>query len=395
MQNTVHNEEHKLYNPYVILGFLFLAAIANGIAMYKIIPIVGPIMAAFNIGEGPIGILVSSTTWMSVVVAVPLGYFIRKVTPKWSLLAMYCLMIIGGAIGLVAPNFTVLIIGRLIDGIGLLTIIVIAFSLAANLFPTKGRVVATSLITFGAIFGQVINLNIQGSLDGWKGLYTFVLIVHVVLAVLTLIGFSGKVEISGRTEARKPTKEETRRVYRSSNLWFISIAEGCFMLGIVTLGTYVPTYLSLRGIPLEKANSLYGIAGMIGLVVVASIGFVSDKLKTKRKLAIVAFFGSIIPLYLMMKLPIEYIMIYVVLIGIFPRPVSPATNASMPDVVENKSDVPIGNSLKEVITKACMILGTIAIGYMIQYAGYDATIYAMMAVMAVGGFCWVFSTKVQ
>lgn len=394
MEGTVQNQEQKLYNPYIILAFLFLAAIANGVAMYKIIPIVGPIMKWFHVGEGPIGILVSSTTWMSVVVAVPLGYFIRSVTPKWSLISMYALMIIGGLIGLLAPNFTVLVIGRLIDGIGLLTIIVIAFSLTANLFPEKGRVMATSLITFGAIFGQVINLMIQGSLNGWKGLYTFVLIVHVVLAILTLIGFSGKVKISGRTEARKPTKEETRRVYRSSNLWYISIAEGCFMLGIVTLGTYVPTYLSLRGIPLAKANSLYGLAGMIGLVMVLATGVISDKLKTKRKLAIFAFFGSIIPLYLMMKLPIQYIMIYVILIGICPRPVSPTTNAAMADVVENKTDVPIGNSLKEVITKACMIVGTIAIGYMIQYAGYDVTIYAMMAVMAVGGGCWVLATKV-
>jgi predicted MFS family arabinose efflux permease len=394
LEEIKQNQEQKQYNPTIILVFLFLSAIANGISMYKIIPVVGSLMTSWHVGEGSIGILVSSTTWLSVVAAVPLGYFVRKVAPKWSLLTMYGLMILGGAISILAPNFTVLIIGRLIDGIGMLTILVIAFSLVANIFPTNGRVKAISTITFGAIFGQIINLNVAALFDGWKGLFVFVLVVHVAIALLILIGFSSDVKIQGRTEAKKPTKEETRRVYSSSNLWLISIAEGCFMLGIVIIGTYVPTYLAMRGMELARANSLYSLAGIIGLFVVLLSGYLADKFKTKRSLAIIAFFGSIIPLFLLVKLPLNYIMVYVVLIGILPRPISPTTNASMPDVVDNQTDVPIGNSLKEVITKTCMIVGSIAIGYMIQYAGYETTIYAMMAVMAVGGLCWVFAKRV-
>lgn len=49
-----------------------------------------------------------------------------------------------------------------------------------------------------------------------------------------------------------------------------------------------------------SANSLYNVAVVCGVISMFSAGFISDKLKTKRKLAMFAFYASIVIYYLLL-----------------------------------------------------------------------------------------------
>ena len=382
-------KEVRNLRPGIILVFLFLAALSNGIAQYRLNPIVVDLIGYWGIGESLIGTLASSTTWLATALCIPLGFLAKRIKPRWSIFITFVFLLVGDVLGLMAGSFTVLIVARLIEGVGIMEILIIAFSLVANLFPDKGRVLATSVITIGALLGQVINLQVYQYLDGWQGMYRFILILHVVFCIACLIGISGKVEIQGSVETQKPTREQTLRVYKTPSLWLVSLAEGCFYLGVVILGTYIPTYLVLRGIELDRANSLYALSSSIGIVAVIGFSLVADKLKSKRTVAMICFFSTLIPMFLVTKLPIHLILIYIVLLGICPRGISPTGNAAMPDCVDNVIDVPIASSLKEMVGKVFLIVGSIVIGVMLQFLGYEVTIYALMALMAFGGFCWM------
>ena len=99
-------------------------------------------------------------------------------------------------------------------------------------------------------------------------------------------------------------------------------------------------------------------------------------------------------LFLIAHLPIELIMIYVVIYGTLPRSIAGLGAASARDLVEVPADVPIVNSFRETINHICTLVGGIATGYLLQYAGYYITIYVLCGLMAVGAVLWYFAKKV-
>ena len=74
--------------------------------------------------------------------------------------------------------------------------------------------------------------------------------------------------------------------------------------------------------------------------------------------------------------------------------VRPMTSASAADIAEIPADVPIVTSIKNTITQAGSIVGGILMGYLIQYCGYDFTIYCLAGGMIIGAVCWYFAKRV-
>lgn len=370
-----------------------------GFSMFKLLPMQAAIQDYFNIEVSDYGYLNTAQNWFVILFTVPVGFLIRKIPCKWSMALSFVLLLGGSIIQVFTSNYILFVIGRMLEGGGYGFMSIIAYSLTANLIKQKRIGFWMSLLLTVGMLGQVIHTNVASWMMIVKGysfqyVFTIIIILQVICLVVWLIFVPSKLKVSGIASSQKPTREQTLNVYKNSSNWLVAIALIFFNIAIVSFSAYVIQYLIIRGMHPEQAAVTYGYTSLIGIVSMLVFGWLSDKFKTKRKLAILSFFSGIVALLLLIYVPIGSIMIYVIVFGTLPRSVAGMSSASATDIAEVPSDIPIVNSFRNTVSQFGAVIGGIILGYVIQYFGYEVAIYMLCVEMAIGGVCWIFAKRI-
>lgn len=390
--------------PIIVLVATFLIMAANAMSMYKLATLMSPIMSYFNVGEGMIGILQSAQSWVVIFLLVPAGIVLRRFPPKYTGAVGLGLLVIGGAFGYTASSFTFLIIGRVLEGIGAMMVDVLAQTIAANCFPGS-QTAAVGIVNCGNFVGQIAYYNVAPIIVaslGWQNVYLICGIFQIVVCVFWLIVIKGNLKIDGTNSAVKEqeTKKEKFNIHiitkplKERDLWFVAIGAACFGCAIPTFGTFIPNYFTTLGMSLTEASSLYSWAAVFAAIAMLCCGFVAKKLGSKKKMSIIFFWASVGVLATML-LPANMMFIFVALSGLIPRMLQATNYASLPDLYEDKKDVPVANSFMHLIVSLCNMLSAVFIGFLVENQGYTFTVFVMMAVMFLGGLLWCFIKKVK
>ena len=370
-----------------------------GFSMFKLLPMQAAIQDYFNIEVSDYGYLNTAQNWFVILFTVPVGFLIRKIPCKWSMALSFVLLLGGSIIQVFTSNYILFVIGRMLEGGGYGFMAIIAYSLTANLVKQKRIGFWMSLLLTVGMLGQVIHTNVASWMMIVKGysfqyVFTIIIILQIICLAVWLIFVPSKLKVSGIASSQKPTREQTLNVYKNSSNWLVAIALIFFNIAIVSFSAYVIQYLIIRGMHPEQAAVTYGYTSLIGIVSMLVFGWLSDKFKTKRKLAILSFFSGILALLLLIYVPIGSIMIYVIVFGTLPRSVAGMSSASATDIAEVPSDIPIVNSFRNTVSQLGAVIGGIILGYIIQYFGYEVAIYMLCVEMAIGGVCWIFAKKI-
>ena len=380
----------------VAIGFCMFVM---GFSMFKLLPMQSAIMEFFQIQEGAYGILNTASGWVTVIFTIPVGFLIRKMSSKWCMFLWFVLLLGGSLIQVYTTNYTLFVIGRVIEGAGNGFLALLGHSLTANLVP-RHRIGfwASFMVTLGML-GQVILTNAGTALMVGMG-YTFqevflmIIALQAVALVVWMIAVPGSVRVTGTANSAKPTREQTLRVFKNKENWLVSVALIFFNIAIVSFSAYVIVYMGMRGIPIEQAAPLYSYTSLIGIFAMLAFGWLADKFGTKRKMAIFSFFTGIIALLLLVHVPINMIWIYIVFFGTMPRSVAGMSQACSPDIAEMPMDIPVVNSFRNTVSQLGNIVGGIITGFLLEGIGYTNTIYVLCVLMALGGICWIFAKKI-
>lgn len=370
-----------------------------GFSMFKLLPMQTAIQDYFHIEVSSYGYLNTAQNWFVILFTVPMGFLARKLPSKWSMTLSFVLLLGGALIQIVTSNYLVFVIGRMLEGGGFGFMSIVGYSLTANLVrPQKIGFWMSFLVVLGML-GQVILTAGASWFMLTKGatfqdVFIMIFILQVVCFITWLAIVPSSVKISGTASQAKPTKEQTWNVYKNKSNWLVSVALIFFNIAVVSFSAYVIHFLTIKGLSLGQAAITYGYTSLFGIAAMLAFGWLSDKYKTKRKFAILSFFSGILALLLLLYLPIEYIMIYVVVFGTLPRSVAGMSSACAPDIAEIPADIPIVNSFRNMVGQLGGVIGGIGLGYVIQYFGYAVAIYMLCVGMAIGGFCWLFAKKI-
>ncbi|HWL25200.1 MAG TPA: DHA2 family efflux MFS transporter permease subunit [Ureibacillus sp.] len=127
-------------------------------------------------------------------VLVPLSaYLMRWFTTKQLITAAIIFMLIGSLLGAIAPNFTVLLIGRLIQGFGTGIFLPLMFSVVLMIFPIHKRGAVMGIVGLVLTAGPALGPSIAGliiSVSSWH----FIFWIMIVLNLLLLIFGATKME---------------------------------------------------------------------------------------------------------------------------------------------------------------------------------------------------------
>ena len=384
---------------FLILLTLVLCSIFYGFGMFKLIPMQSAIMERYDVAEGAYGTLNSALNWVVIFASIQMGFLARKWPCKLTISLGLSIAFAGAMIQVFAPSFGILVAGRAIEGGGGSLMYIAVVSLLLNTVSKERSGIWSGISILCSVGPQVLITKLGASLMNDYGvtfqqIFFWIAMLYAVAIVITLLFIGKDVKISGTQSDVKPTKEQTLRVFKDRSNWCVNIAYIFFSLVSISFSAYIIKYLTIKGMDVASAADTYSYTTMIGMFAMLAFGILSDALKTKRKIVIIGFFVGAVAMVLLAQLPISMIMIYVVVYGTFPRCIAGLTTASAVDLCEVPSDLPIVNSLKNEVTQVGSVVGSIFLGYIIEFMGYQSAIFIMAALMAVGGVLWIFAKRV-
>ena len=244
-----------------------------------------------NVSEAIIGQLVTLYAITFAIAGPILVKLTNRFSPKpvllWTLLAF----IVGNLMIAMAPNFTILVVGRIISSAAAALIVVKILALTALLTAPQNRGKMIGIVYSGFsganVFGVPIG-TIIGDLVGWRYTFIFIVIVSVLVGILMYIYIpNSNIEPSPNNDNKQQTKQATTgRILRP-----IEIAKYLAITFLLLVANSV-TFIYINPLMLSGGHDLSfvsiallinGVAGMIGT---SMGGFLSDKLTSKRWLTI-------------------------------------------------------------------------------------------------------------
>lgn len=383
----------------VMIAAILFCTLAHGFGNFKLIPMQQPIMDYFGIAEGAYGVINTASHYVSIFCAIPIGFIVRKLPCKWTAPLGLAICISGMMVQVLTTSFVVFVIGRVIEGGGMLITTLVSTSFSQNLVPRSRISLWSSLLIFLGVVPQIIITRVGTSLMAtgipFQIIFAAIAGLYCISAIVWLLCIPKKARVYGRASSQKPTKEQTMRIYKNPSNWLIAIA-GIMINAVTTVfAAYILKYWVSKGLTQSEAADLYTVFTFVGMASMIIVGILSDKLKTKRKLAIPAYIQACIALIIMTFLPANMLWIYIVLYCTLPRGITGLNSASAVDIAEVPTDMPIVNSFKNTVTQIGSVVFGLSFGFVIQHFGYDVGVYVLAVCMAIGAVCWIFAKRVK
>ena len=237
--------------------------------------------------ESFIGLTVSVFAFTVVLTSAPLAHLTRRIDRHRLVVVVLLVLVLSTVITALAPNYTILVISRVLGGVahGLFWAVIGAY--AAYLVPKEqiGRAVSISLGGGSLAFVMGVPLGTAlGQAVGWRASFA-------VLAALTLIGtvfvwrllpkvrtglgtgpIASVTSATGSITVLTDATAAPRREQSALAVVFVCVITAVTMIGQYTFYTYIEPFLrrevQLDAVAVSPALFAYGAAGVIALVVV-------------------------------------------------------------------------------------------------------------------------------
>ncbi|WP_414076862.1 MFS transporter [Staphylococcus aureus] len=223
------------------------------------------------------------------------GPILVKLTNRFSsrpvLLWTLLIFIIGNGIIAVAPNFSILVVGRIISSAAALIIVkVLAITAMLSAPKNRGKMIGLVYTGFSGanVFGVPIG-TVIGDLVGWRYTFLFLIIVSIIVGFLMVIYLPKDQEIQrGPVNHEAPSHENhvTSKILRPAEVAKYLIIT--FLVLIANSVTFVfinPLILS-NGHDMSFVSLALLVNGIAGVIGTSLGGIFSDKITSKRWLMI-------------------------------------------------------------------------------------------------------------
>lgn len=285
----IAKQEKVSGQAWVMLAVTYLASICAPLCQFKIPPLASWLFPAFHgtLDSVTFGLLMSAIAVIGMILAFPAAFIARRVgLKKVILLSVGCLGV-GSALGGIEANLALLLVSRLLEGVGIGLIGVAAPSCVTIWFPERKRGLALGIWTTWVPLGSVLAFNVVPMIAGMAGYQA----VFEALAVVCLIAFllfaivykmpegaAGDMGIEG-------TFRDSLGYLKNRRIWILGAV--FFLFSMTTIGimnTYYNTFLETQlGFDAQAAASLSSVIMLISLFVAPATGFLSDRLPLGRK----------------------------------------------------------------------------------------------------------------
>ncbi len=279
-----------------MLGVAFLTMLSYVVTVQAVSPVLSLIMAELNLSYTQGGLLVSLFALPGIIVSIPAGILSDRYGQKKIGIISFSLAIAGTAIVAAGGSFPVVIAGRIVAGVGAMTLQVLGPQLLAQWF--RGREVGTAMGVFNSGFplGTILAVNllaVAGESMGWRASIWLSAAMPAIGLVAYALLFSEAPR--SRDEALAPSGGFFQSIKEAGfSVWLVGIAWLLFNAAIFSLVTFTPEFLQTMGYSVSSAGFVSASFMWTALVIGPVYGYMIDKLGYKRLAVIVGGVASAI-----------------------------------------------------------------------------------------------------
>ena len=375
--------------PYawVILSVVYFASLAAPLNQNKIPPILPVLMHAFQLNLLQAGSLMSVVAVGGLVLALPAGILLQRFGSRAiGLIALGCIAA-GSAIGALAASYGSLLSSRMVEGIGIGLIGVVAPATIAMWFPPARQGMSMGIWATWFPVGSVVMAFLAPAVAialGWRAVWWvgagYALLILVIYGLL--VHNPPDLPPAGFKDQASPG---LRKALANRDIWLLALEFACFNLALASIATYYPTFLNeVRGYPLGLAAFLASISGMVILVSAPLAGWFSDRIGS-RKLVIAIPFLVIAGLMILPFRVTGWQIIAIMLVqGLVAGAIPTATFAAAPEVMRTPEWAGLGLAVVLVGQNISALIGPVLFGGLVENLGWVMAGYMMIPVCLLG-----------
>ncbi|MFQ6102067.1 MAG: MFS transporter [Anaerolineae bacterium] len=294
----------KVYNYrwIVLLAFMFVVAI-NQLLWITFAPITGSAARHYGVSDLSIGLLSMSFMIVYIIISIPASWVIDTYGIRVAVGIGAALTGIFGLLrGLVATDYTLVLISQIGIAIGQPFILNAITKVAARWFPIQERATASGLGTLAIYLGIVLGLALTPYLTIGSGIGGM-LVIYGIVSVLVAFVFFGLARERPPTPPCPPDQEERslvldglRQTLRKRDFAFLMLI---FFVGLGVFNgvtTWIEDIVRPRGFSITQAGITGGlmiVGGIIGALVIPSL---SDRYRKRTPFMVLALAGAILGL---------------------------------------------------------------------------------------------------
>ncbi|MCE5786105.1 MFS transporter [Staphylococcus pseudintermedius] len=337
--------------------------------------------ADLNISEAWIGQLVTIYAFTFALTGPILVKLTEKYSPKSVLLSAIAFFVIGNLMIALSPNFTILIIGRIISSAAAALIVVKILSTTVVLArpENRGKMLGIVYTGFSAsnVFGVPIGTLI-GDWAGWRFTFGLIILVGLIAGVLLTIYLPKEVKSSLQTTQNHTSRIlDKGEVTKLLSITFILLTANSvayiYINPLILSGGHNIQFVSL-------ALLIIGIAGMLGT---SMGGFFTDKLSFKTWLLVSGGAFVIVMLVLNQLWTASNILLIALFIWhIIQWSTNPAVQSGLIDQVEGDNSQVMSWNMSAL--NAGIGFGALLGGLIVSHIDLHATIYFAAGIGFIG-----------
>lgn len=256
-----------------MMFFIFmLGTFTVGMAEYVVTGLLTQISDDMHVSISSAGLLVSIYAISVAVIGPFMRIFTMKVHAHRLLPVLVAIFIVSNLVGMLAPNFNVLLLSRLMSAAMHAPFFGVCMSVAAAVAPPAKKPQAIALVQAGLTIAVMIGVpfgSFLGGLANWRVVFG----IMIILAVITMLGmmkFTPHVSLSAEANI---SKELT--VFKNPHILIVISIIVFGYSGVFTTYTFmepmIHEYAPFKIIGLTVCLFLFGLGGVIGNLVTGSV----------------------------------------------------------------------------------------------------------------------------
>ena len=298
---------------WIVLVFVSLAMFGNYYVYDAISPMADLLVKQLKFTDSDIGLLQAIYSIPNIVMVLIGGFIIDRLGTKKSTSIFAVLCLIGAVVTAATPSLTVMVVGRLIFGLGAESLIVAITTAIAKWFKGKELSLAFGLNLTIARLGSFFALNSPSwaakYFDHWQGPLLITVVFGVVCVVGAVIywmlesGSEKRYQVGSAGETDKVVFKDLFGFGRS--YWYIVALCMTFYAGIFPFQTFaVKFFIDVHGVSRGSAGFASSILTLFAMVATPMFGALADRVG-KRSLLMMIGSVLLVPVYLMMAYKVD------------------------------------------------------------------------------------------
>ncbi|HIW75408.1 MULTISPECIES: CynX/NimT family MFS transporter [Gordonibacter] len=423
-KNSPDEAKNRQRKGWIVLFAMLFCGIIVIMNQFKVPTFMPALMADFGTDPGTTGWLMSVIAIAGIVTAFPSAFLLNRFGPKRVGLFGLAFMVVGCAVGALSATFGQLIAGRVLEGIGVAMMGVVATTIISMYFPREKAGLPMGIWNLWYVVGSTLAYNIgvpvalalTGDPHNWHAWWWFsdvlALVSFVVFALFVSVPHVGR-GVAARRERETGVKQHRPAAlplegFKVKRMWLFGLGFCFLMFTSLSVLTWVPTYvqgvelerLLASGVDMAAAQAQAGISGgsMASLGFAASIpmalvtAFLLGKFQKLRQRNIMVIIAGFCAFFYVgaFLIPYEYLPWYLVLLGLESGWTSGVVWSMVPVTMPKRVTMPVGMAIIIFFQGISNLLCTPVVGYVIGEAQLWTNVAPLCAVTAaVGTVLWI------